>query len=184
MTSPSPALKPVGEKWSGAVLTGIFVAIAALLFLGLYLAFPQSSHYYALIYIGALALVFALVSYLAESFSRDPTAQRSLAWGFFGMGFAVLFLSIGLGPYYGIIGQVLAIEGLVIVLVLLFAAVVGIRWRGRAVRATENQQVPRQAWRSEPAPSAFTYATANSPSVPATAPPPTSPPPSQPPRSS
>ncbi len=185
MTSPSPALKPVGEKWSGLVLTAIFLVIAALLFFGLYIAFPQNSHYYALIYIGALALVFALVSYLAESFSRQPSAQRSLAWGFFGMGFAVLFLSLGLGPYYNVISQLEAIEGLVLVLVVLFASVAGIRWRGRAVRATENQQVPRAAWRSEPAPSAFSYATASSPSVPATAPPPPNPnaPPAPPPRS-
>jgi len=183
MTSPSPSLKPVGDKWSGAVLTVIFLAIAALLFFGLYLAFPQNSHYLALILIGILALVLGGVSYLAEAFSRQPTAQRSLAWGFMGMGFAVLFLSIGLGPTYGVISQLLAIEGLIVVLVLLFAAVAFIMWRGRAGRATENQQVPRQAWRSEPAPSAFSYAAANAPSVPATAPPPANPPTSPPPRS-
>jgi len=183
MSSPSPALKPVGEKWSGVVLTAIFLAIAALVFVGVYLAFPQNSHYLALILIGFLALLFGGVSYLAEALSRDPVAKRSLAWGFFGMGFAVLFLSFGLGPYYGVIGQITAIEGLLVVLVLLFVAVAFIRWRGRSTRATENQQIPREAWRSEPAPSAFSYAAANSPSVPATAPPPSSPPPS-PPRSS
>jgi hypothetical protein len=183
MTTSSPALKPVGEKWSGLLLTAIFLAIAVLLFVGIYLAFTANSHYFALIIIGVLALVLGGVSFLAEAFSREPSAQRSLAWGFFGMGFAVLFLSLGLGPTYGVISTLDSIIGLVLVLVLLFVAVAFVRWRGRSTRATENQQIPRRAWRSEPAPSAFSYAAANSPSVPSTAPPPSNAPSSPPPRS-
>jgi hypothetical protein len=183
MTAPSPSLQPVGNKWSGWVLTGLFVVVAALVFAAIYLTITSNSHYYALIAIGILALIFALGSYLAESFSRDPTAQRSLAWGFFGMGFAVLFLTVGLGPTYGILSTVDQLWGLAVIVVVLIITIALIAWRGRAVRATANQQVSRQAWRNETPPSAFSYATANSPSVPSTSPPPPAGAPPSPPRS-
>jgi hypothetical protein len=180
----SPALKPVRDKWSGLLLSGIFLVIAVLVFLGIYLSLPGQQHYWALIAIGIVALILALGCYLMESISRDPTAQRSLAWGFFGMGFAVLLLTVGLGPTYGLTSTVAMVWGLVAILAVLLITVGLIAWRSRALRATENQQVARAAWRNESAPSAFSYAAANSPSVPQTAPPP--PPPaggSPPPRS-
>jgi len=183
MTASSPALQPVGNKWGGWVLTALFVVVAALVFSALYLTLPSNQHFYALIAIGILALVFALGSYLAESFSRDPTAQRSLAWGFFGMGFAVLFLTVGLGPTYNVLNTVDQLWGLAVLVVVLMVAIALIAWRGRAVRATANQQVSRAAWRNETHPSAFSYATATAPSVPTTAPPPPSSAPPPPPRS-
>ncbi len=180
MGAPSSQLRPVRDRWSGLVLTVLFLVTAAVLFLLVYFALPGNQHFFALIVIGILALILSLGCYLAESFSRDPSAQRSLAWGFFGMGFAVLFLTIGLGPTYGVLSTTWMLLGLLLTLITLIVAVALIAWRGRAVRATENQQVARQSWREEPAPSAFSYAAANSPSVPSTAPPPA---PSQPPRS-
>lgn len=175
MTATPPTLQPVREKWSGWLITGLFLIIAGLLFYAIYLLLPASMHFWALITIGILAIVFALGSYLMESVSRDPTAQRSLAWGFFGMGFAVLILTLGLGPSYGVLSTIAMLLGLVVVLIVLVIAVALIAWRGRAVRATQNQQVPRAAWRNEPTPSAFSYAAANAPSVPAVAPPPSPP---------
>jgi len=183
MTGTSPTMQPVPTKWSGALLTGLFLVLAVLVFLLLYYSFTADQHYTALLLIGVVALFFALGCYLAESLSRDPGYQRSLAWGFFGMGFAVLFLTVGLGPYYiSSISTTDQLTGLVILVAVLIVTVALIAWRVRAVRATANQQVPRAEWRSETAPSAFSYAAANSPSVPTTAPPPASPP-SNPPRS-
>ncbi len=184
MGAPSPRLQPVRDRWSGWVLTVLFLVTAVILFLLVYYALPGNQHFFALVVIGILALCLSLGCYMAESFSRDPTAQRSLAWGFFGMGFAVLFLTIGLGPTYGVLSTTWMLVGLLFTMIALVVTVALIGWRGRAVRATENQQVARQAWRQESAPSAFSYAAANSPSVPATAPPPTpSSPASPPPRS-
>ncbi len=184
MASPSTGLRPVRDRWSGAVLTALFLVLAVLIFAALYFALPAQSHFYALIAIGIVSLLFALGSYLAEAASKQPTAQRSLAWGFFGMGFAVLLLTVGLSTTYGILGITAALVGLILIVVVLFVTVLLIAWRGRAVRATENQQVARAAWRAESAPSAFSYATANSPSVPQTVPaPPTGGPASPPPRS-
>ena len=187
MTGPPPPVQPVAAKWSGAVLTALFLVLAAVVFLLCYYAFPANQHYTALLAIGIISLVFALGCYLAESFSRHPIYQRLLAWGFFAMGFALLFVTVGLGPYFvtsiTVVDQLI---GLTVLLVVFIVSVALIAWRVRAVRATQNQQVPRAAWRGEPAPSAFSYAAANSPSVPQTSqlptPPPSSPP-SSPPRS-
>ena len=184
MTGSSLGMQPVRTRWSGALLTVLFLALAVVVFLLFYYAFPANQHFTALLLIGVFSLIFAIGCYLAESFSRDASYQRSLAWGFFGMGFAVLFLTIGLGQYYlgsGVITTVEQLIALVVLLVVLIVSVALIGWRVRAVRATENQQIPRAGWRSETAPSAFSYAAANSPSVPTTAPPASTPPPSSPP---
>ena len=187
MTGTSSTMQPVRTGWSGALLTALFLALAVVVFLLLYLSFTTDQHYTALLLIGIVSLLFALGCYLAESLSRTPSYQRSLAWGFFGMGFSVLFLTVGLGPYYNITTTIEALEGLVVLLIVIIVTVALIAWRVRAVRATENQQIPRAGWRNETPPSAFSYAAANSPSVPTTAPPastpPASPPPSTPPRS-
>ena len=180
--APSPAA-PASTRWSGVVLTAIFVVVAALLFYLIYLAFPQNQHFYGLIWIGILALIFAIASYLAESFSRDPTAQRSLAWGFFGMGFAVLFLTIGLAPSYGVPLGTWQLIGLLLTAIALAVSIALVAWRLRAVQSTAARETVRQEWRERPAPSAFSYAAANGPSVPATAPPPSSSSPTPPPRS-
>jgi hypothetical protein len=177
-------MQPVRTRWSGALLTALFLILAVVVFLLLYEVFTANQHFTALLLIGVFSLIFALGCYLAESLSRDPNYQRSLAWGFFGMGFAVLFLTIGLGQAYlgsGVITTVEQLAALVVLLIVLIVTVALIAWRARAVRATENQQIPRAGWRSETAPSAFSYAAANSPSVPWTAPPASSPPPSTPP---
>jgi type IV secretory pathway VirB3-like protein len=181
MAATSPALQPVGNKWSGWVISGLFLLVAALVFAAVYLTLTTDQHFWALITIGILSLIFAVGCFLMEAMSRDPSAQRSLAWGFFGMGFAVLLLTIGLGPTYGVLGTVWMLWGLVIVVAVLIVAIALIAWRGRALTATVNQQVSRGAWRNESAPSAFSYAAANSPSVPSTAPPPPASGPSPPP---
>jgi len=167
MSSPSPSVQPVATKWSGMLLTALFVVFAVVVFLLIYFAFTANQHYTALLLIGIVSLFFALGSYLAESLSRVPSYQRSLAWGFFGMGFAVLFLTVGLGPYYvSSITTVDQLAGLAVLVAVLIISVALIAWRVRAVRATENREVPRAAWRAETAPSAFSYAAAHSPSVP------------------
>lgn len=182
MAATLAGIQPVRGKTSGMLLTAVFLILAILLFVTIYFALPDNQHYGALLIIGVLSLVFSVSCYFAEALSAEPTAQRSLAWGFFGMGFAVLFLSVGLGPYYinGILSPIEQLVGLIVLTVFLALAVVFIVWRTRAVRATENEMVSRAAWHNEPAPSAFSYGTANSPSVPKVAPPTSSPPPNPP----
>src|SRR5208282_3649933 len=99
-STPTGASPPARQGWSAGLLAGLFLVAAALLFALIYITVPQNHEFTALLLIGVVALLFALVCYLAESASRDPAAQRSLAWGFLAMGFATLFLSVGLGPTY------------------------------------------------------------------------------------
>jgi len=154
------------------LLTGLFVLVAALLFYGIYLVFPQNHEFTALLLIGSISLVFALGCYLSESISRDPTAQRSLAWAFLAMGFATLFLTVGLGPTYGVESTLNMIIGLIVLIVLLMITIALIAWRMRGVDQTAHREVARQAWQKEVPVSALSYSTANSPSVPTTVPPP------------
>ncbi|HXW67888.1 MAG TPA: hypothetical protein VEL82_08465 [Thermoplasmata archaeon] len=172
MSSPSSPPAASGTRWSPWVLTALFLVIGAILFYLVYLAFPANQHFDGLLWIGILSLIFAVVCYLAESISRDPAAQRSLAWAFFGLGFAVLFLTLGLAPYYGVSLGTWQLVGLLFTTIALAVAIALIGWRIRAVRAEPQREAQREAWRERPAPSAFSYAAANSPSVPATAPPP------------
>lgn len=176
-TTSVPALKNVAPRWGPWLLTGLFLVAAVIIFAMIYEFLPAQGHFYALLGIGVLSLFLSIGSYLAEAFSREPTAQRSLAWGFFGMGFATLFLTFGLGPQYGAISATVQLFGLLFTILALIVGVAFIGWRIRTVRSTKNREVAREAWRQEPAPSAFSYAAANSPSVPSVAPPPSAPPP-------
>src|SRR5580658_7752732 len=175
MATATSGVPPAKTRWSGILLTVIFLVVAALLFFIIYIAFPTDQHFGGLLWIGILALIFAILSYLAESFSKDPSAQRSLAWGFFGMGFAVLFLTIGLAPSYGISLGIWQYVGLLFTAIALAISVALIGWRLRALRSTASREAVREQWHERPAPSAFSYATANSPSVPSTAPGPSAP---------
>ncbi|MGP8073230.1 MAG: hypothetical protein ACLPZM_08940 [Thermoplasmata archaeon] len=171
------------QGWSAAFLSVLFLIVAALVFILVYVTYPANQHFGALLIIGSLALVFGLASYLAESASRDPSAQRSLAWGFGGMGFATLFLSVGLGNYYGVESFTGMLEGLIVLVILLAITAGAILWRTRTVSAIAHRETARAAWRQEAPVSAFSYTAANSPSVPSTAPPPSTPTGSSPPRS-
>jgi peptidoglycan/LPS O-acetylase OafA/YrhL len=170
MNAPPSAPPPSRQGISAAVLTALFVIVAGLLFYAIYLAFPQNHEFTALLIIGSLALVFALGCYLAESISRDPMAQRSLAWAFLAMGFATLFLTVGLGPTYNVETTLGMLTGLIILIVLLMVTIALIAWRIRRVDQTAHREVARQTWRTEAPVSALSYSTANAPSVPTTAP--------------
>ncbi len=176
-----PATVP-RQGTSAYVITAILLVAAALLFYAIYLALPAQQHFVALLWIGALALVFGLASYLLGSVSRDPAAQRSVAYGFLGMGFATLFFSVGLGHYYGVESQLGMIEGLIALLLLVVVVVAGIAWRTRTRLSDRAREETRAAWRDQAStPSAFSYAAANGPAVPVQAPPPgRSPPPRSP----
>jgi hypothetical protein len=166
---------PPRQGISALLLALIFFAVAALLFFAIYVSLPADAHFGALILIGSLALVFALLCYIFEFASRDPAAQRSLSYGFAGMGFATLFLSIGLGPSYGVESTGNMLLGLIVMFIVLGITVALVMWRVRAVAADAPREAARQAWRQEQPVSAFSYTTANSPGAPTTTPAPATP---------
>ncbi|MCI4363526.1 MAG: hypothetical protein L3K13_04390 [Thermoplasmata archaeon] len=162
-------------RLSGAVALGIIVVLAAIVFFALWLAFPNDGHFAGLLAIGALALVFAFLTYFLQAFTSDPNPVRAAGWGLFGMGGAVLLLTLLLdAPASVSTGAKLA--GVAIVLVVLLFGFLGAAWRGRT-RATEtNRQRAQASWRQKPVSSAFSYSSAQPPAV-APPPPPGTPPP-------
>jgi uncharacterized membrane protein len=167
--------------WGTWLLVALLLVIAALLFTGVYFAFPQpqGTHFNGLLTIGVLALFFALGSYFAESVSAQPTAQRALAWGFLAMGFSTLILTDALGAD-GSITYATRFWGLILILVLLVGVVIFATWRGRSVRADVQRAAEHAAWQARPAPSAFLYSTARPPTVSPPPSPPNAPPPTRP----
>ena len=177
MVSPQTAARVGGI--AAALITGILLLAAAILFVGLYLLFPTPAHAPGLIAIGVLGVAFALISYLLESVSRTPSYQRATAWGFYAFGFAVLFLSFGINPgaYLDLTAQIVA---LVVTLLFLAGSVAGIAWRYRSRAEVVPREAAREAWRKSEPMSAFEYPTARNPSPPATAPSPADANPSRP----
>ncbi|HEV8049181.1 MAG TPA: hypothetical protein VGP88_01150, partial [Thermoplasmata archaeon] len=140
-------------------VVAIFVVVAALLFLAVFLVLPGNQHFYALITIGILSLVFALGAYLAQAAVPDGLIARSLSWGFAGLGFFLLLGTVVTNPAstLGVLGQILAI---VIVLLFLAAALAGAYWRSWTVASTKARVEQRAVFQSQPPRSALDYSAA------------------------
>lgn len=156
---------------SAVVLGAILLVIAVLVFAGVYLALPGTGHFYALIWIGILALIFAIGSYIGSSVTRDPSAARLATFGFLGMGFAVLILTITVGPDNPL-STTAQIVSLIVVLLLLVGVVFMARWRANELGREHRRDEQRTVWEQTPPKSAFEYAAAQT----ATPPPATVPP--------
>jgi hypothetical protein len=167
------------SRIAAPVVAAILLVAAIVVFVGTYFLLPQNGHYLALVTIGLLSLVFAAVSYLAQSLSRaNPFPQRTLAWGFYAFGFALLLVTFAIpAPAYNL-ALVWQITGLVLTLIALAGSIAGIAWRSRTLAAEAPRAAARAEWRGRPPTSAFDYATAHSSDSPTTSPPP-SPPPSR-----
>lgn len=164
---------------SAVALGAILLVIAVLVFLGVYLALPGTGHFYALIWIGVLALIFAMASYIGSSLTRDPSAARLATFGFLGMGFAVLILTITVGPDNPLnpTGQIVS---LIVVLLLLVGVVFMARWRANELGRENRRTEQRAEWNQSPPKSAFDYAAAQTATPPPAAAPPAGGPPSPP----
>jgi hypothetical protein len=164
----TPAAPARGTS-SGAIVAALALAAASvLIFVAIWFALPQDSHYLALFTIGIISLVFALASTIGRAFTRAGSALKALSWGYAGLGFALLVGSLVLAGSMSIINIVLELVGLVIVVVLL-AITVGLAvWGAGSARMTQQREMQREAWRASNPRSAFDYTTAR-PNVPSTA---------------
>lgn len=168
MWGPATAKPSKSGSISGALLAGLLVLIVALLYLGFYLTLPDYHHFYALIVIGIVSIVASVVAYFSQAFSRDPSAQRAASWGFGVFGLAVLFLTVGAFPYLYPNGgsplSGLAWLGAIIVLLIFLAVAIAVtRWRVMGHAVDTRREESRAAWEHRPAPSAFSYSTAQMP---------------------
>jgi len=175
---------PTGTTSTGAIVASIaIVAASALLFIAIWLAIsPQDNHYLALLTIGIVSLVFALVCYFGRAFTRAGSALQALSWGYAGFGFVLLIGSLLFGA--PAIGAVFEFVGLFLVAILIGAVGVLAVWRRNSDRMTQAREAKRETWRAATPRSAFDYSTAR-PNVPApTAPPSDGTPPAAPPGAS
>ncbi|MFI5415368.1 MAG: hypothetical protein ACHQ16_06885, partial [Candidatus Lutacidiplasmatales archaeon] len=131
----------------------------ALLFSGIYLAIPQNGHFYALIAIGVLSLVFALAAYLAQAVAPDPMMPRALAWGFAGLGFFLLLGTVVVNPT-SILGFLAQLLLLIVVLLFLALTLVGGYWRYRSVALDKVRLERREGWQASAPRSALDYSAA------------------------
>lgn len=164
----SAPTNPSTQTSAGAVVAVLAIAAASiLLFLAIYLAVPQDSHYLALAIIGILSLVFALGSTIGRAFTRADSALKALSWGYAGLGFALLVGSLVLAGSMSIIGLVVELVGLTIVVVLI-GIVAGLAvWGAGSAAMTRRREMARETWRASNPRSAFDYTTAR-PNVPPT----------------
>ncbi|MCI4358902.1 MAG: hypothetical protein L3J95_00515 [Thermoplasmata archaeon] len=147
---------PAAPSLLRGALAIVLAAIAAIVFLLVYLGLPGNDHVGALLSIGVLSLVFALVTYFGQSLSSSAGPIEAVSWGFTGLGFGLLLLTLGFAPastmsFTGrLLGFLVVLIGLALVIVI-----AGWRWRGRALdtaRAAEHT-----AWTRRPPTNALDY---------------------------
>lgn len=150
---------------SGVLIAGLMLAVAVLIFFGIYLSMPQNQHFYALLWIGVLGLVFGFATYFAQAFLRDPAPARFATFGFVGMGFTVLFLTVLIAPGNPFtLGSQLA--ALVVLILLLIAVVAFAMWRARELGREARRSERRQEWTASPPASALDYPAARAAAAP------------------
>jgi hypothetical protein len=155
----STRANPPRSPLFGVALVGVFALVAALLFATVYLSLPGNQHFYGLVTIGILSLVFALGAYLAQALAPDPMLPRALSRGFAGLGFALLVGTVLTNPAstLNFLAQLVAL-----IVILLFVAVtlVGAYWRSRTVAGARARLEVRDGWRAQPPRSALDYSAA------------------------
>ncbi|MCI4367246.1 MAG: hypothetical protein L3K08_05805 [Thermoplasmata archaeon] len=150
-----------GPKIASAILAVAFLAVVVLLFVFVYLAVKPVFN--ALIDMGVIALVLALLAYFFQSFSRDPIVQRSLGWGFGAMGFVILIFTIWLEPASPALSATTQVAATMVIAVAFLIAAVFTVWRTRSLTTTQKREEHRAQWDQSRPPSAFEYAAARAP---------------------
>jgi thiol:disulfide interchange protein len=173
----STSSAPPRSALLGGAIVGVLAIVGALLFAAIYLVLPQNGHFYALVTIGILSLVFALASYLAQAVAPDPLMPRALAWGFAGLGYALLLGSVLLNPT-SVLNFITQIVLLIVILLFVLVTLIGGYWRYRTVAVDQVRIARRDGWKASSPPSALDYQAAQherdvaaNPPIPAKGPP-------------
>jgi hypothetical protein len=170
----------IGRTVSGVLFGAVVVVLAAVLFFTIWLFESPSNPFNALLTIGTVALIFALVCYLLQALVSRPILARAASWGFLAMGFTVVFATVAIYPYASV-GNLSRLYIGVAYLFVLAVALFGFYWRAGELHAESRRKEHRQDWVAQPSASAFDYTAARPANVP---PPPsvnapTAPPPSK-----
>jgi hypothetical protein len=156
---------PLARRISGAAFAGVMLVAAGLVFYLEWLLGSPTSAFTALLGIGVLALVFALVAYVLQAMVQQPILARATSWGFLAMGFTVLFVTVGLYPDEAY-SSTARLEYALLFLALLAISLLGIYWRSGALAQEAQRGEARARWQAQPPTSAFDYAAARPANVP------------------
>ncbi|MCI4349606.1 MAG: hypothetical protein L3J93_05260 [Thermoplasmata archaeon] len=160
---------PIGGKVSGALLVVVLAVIVAILMSLVYVLNPSDQHVPALLEMGILSLVFALLAYFGRAFTHQPRFPQAISWGFTGLGFGLLLLTLGLAPS-GTIEGLQRVGGFLVVLIALAVVLLFAVWGARGAASEASRGAERARWASQPAPNALNYAAAAPPATTATQP--------------
>jgi hypothetical protein len=147
-----------------AALGLIFLAIAALIMILIYVSFPANDHVTALLGMGVVALVFALIAYFASSLSPTSLTGNLSWWGLAGLGFALIVLTLGFAPDADIGGFGNRILGFILTLLALAAVVASAYWMRVSKAGVAKESQARAEWAAKPPANALDYPQAAPPS--------------------
>jgi hypothetical protein len=140
-----------------AALGLIFLAIAALIMILIYVGLPGNDHVTALLGMGVVALVFALIAYFASSLSPTSLTGNLPWWGLSGLGFALLFLTLAFAPDANIGGFGNRILGLILTLLALAVVVASAYWMRMSKAGVAKAEQARAEWAAKPPANALDY---------------------------
>jgi hypothetical protein len=146
-----------GAKISGVAIALVLTAIVVLIGLAIYVTFPTTgNHFWALVAIGILGIIVALLAVFVQAMSRDPAMARAASWGSYFFGVVVLFGAGLVAPDYIFTGNSadtgmtfvgLRIVYFILVLFIVVAGLLVMRWRLYAKASDIRREANRSAWR-------------------------------------
>lgn len=154
-----------GAKLSGIAIAGVLILIVVLVGIAIYVSFPvTNNHFTALVAIGVLGLVVSVLAVLVAPGARDPAIPRAASAGSFWFGVAVL-LGAGLvapdgafggaacsGSGVGACGITFGSVRIVYLIIVLFLVVAGLlymRWQLGGRARDVRREASRDAWRKK-----------------------------------
>ena len=147
-----------GGKISGIAIALVLTLIVVLVGIGIYVTFPSAgNHFLALVAIGIMGLIVSVLAGLLQAATRDPAIARSASAGAFWFGVVVL-LGAGLvapdsvftGNPSDVANITLVGLRIVYIIIVLFVVVAGLllmRWQLYGKAADLRREANRSAWR-------------------------------------
>ncbi|MDE1819702.1 MAG: hypothetical protein KGJ23_01780 [Euryarchaeota archaeon] len=156
-----------GARLSGIAIVAILLGILVLIGVAIYVSFPATNnHFSALIAIGILGLVVSVLAVLLQAASRDPSMARAASAGSFWFGVAVLLGAGLVAPDGAFSGSACPASGsagaacqitfgsirivyLIVVLLIVVAGLLYMRWQLQGRARDAAQESHRAAWRAK-----------------------------------
>lgn len=147
-----------GGKISGLAIALVLTVIIVLVGLVIYVTFPSTgNHFWALVGIGVMALIVSILAIPVKAMSRDPSIAGAASSGAFWFGVVVLggagivapdFIFTGNASDTGTSFVGLRIVYFIIVLFIVVAGLLVMRWQLYGKAADIRREANRASWRA------------------------------------